>query len=73
MLELVAYVSTFGILGLYAVSRAQQEPRIFDWANAVFFGPLTVCNLIAGATWAAVISFTFGIIGIASLITVSDG
>lgn len=69
MITVVAYVCTVGVLGFYALSRVKDRPQIFDWANAVFFLPLTACNLAAGASWAAVISFTFGVIAVAALIT----
>ncbi len=68
MITLVAYTCTVGVLGLYALSRVRKNPRIFDWANAVFFLPLSYCNAVTGATWAAVISFTFGVIGVAALV-----
>lgn len=69
LIPIIAYMSTIGVLGLYALSRHQKQPRIFDWANVIFFAPLTYCNLVTGATWAAVISFTFGIIGVTAVLT----
>lgn len=67
MITTVAYLSTAGVLGSYALSRRSDRPRIFDWGNAIFFAPLTFCNLATGATWAAVISFVFGIIALGAL------
>lgn len=77
MVTVIAYICTAAILGLYALSRIKDNPQIFDWANAVFFLPLTLCNLSVGASWAAVISFTFGLIAVVSLardlLSVFDG
>lgn len=67
MITSVAYFCTIGVLSAYALSRITDKPRVFDWANAVFFLPLTACNLVVGASWAAVISFTFGVIALVSL------
>lgn len=67
MITFTAYVCTVGILSLYALSRKLNRPRIFDWANTVFFLPLTFCNIWAEAWWAATISFTFGVIACVSL------
>lgn len=68
MIPLIAYTSTVCILGLYALSRAWNRPRVFDWANAIFFLPLAYCNVTVGAWWAAIISFTFGVIGVIALV-----
>lgn len=68
MITIVAYAATIGVLASYAMSVSRHEPRIFDWGNAIFFAPLTVVNLMVGASWAAVISCTFGVIAVVSLL-----
>lgn len=67
MIMTIAYIATVGVLGSYALSIWIRKPRIFDYGNAIFFLPLTFVNLWAGASWAAMISFTFGVIACVSL------
>lgn len=67
MITAIAYLSTFGVLGSYALSRLWDRPALFDWGNAIFFIPLTLINLAVGASWAAVINCTFGAIAVFSL------
>lgn len=68
MITIIAYAATVGVLGSYALSITRHESRIFDWGNALFFVPLVTANLVVGAYWGAVISGTFGVIAVGSLV-----
>lgn len=69
IITIVAFICTAGILIGYAASRTKNRPEIFDWVNVIFFIPLTTCNAVVGASWAAVISAVFGLIAVWSRLT----
>ena len=69
MITIIAYAATVGVLGSYALSITRHDPNIFAWGNAVGFIPLVTANLMVGAYWGAIISLTFGIIAVGSLVS----
>jgi hypothetical protein len=66
VIDLIAYISMFGVLVGYALS--DRNKRYMDWSNAIFFTPLMLTAFYHQAYAAGLLNMFFGLIAIKSLL-----